>query len=216
MMGVAQRPRPSPVPTWIVFGAFGTGHADPLHELIRAARDGDRTAAGCVIDGAREAAPLLLPGVMDAVVIPVPGHAAGTISPLVRAASLAIAQARGWWYAAASLRRRGPVPEAKAGGTRDIGMEASTLEWSPPLSGGRIILVDDVLRTGMSVRVCAEAIRSAGDPREVVAVAIAAVDVPRAPGAVRLIGTGLSAADGALPQGQDAGGTSTSRSSFQA
>lgn len=215
-MGVAQRPRPSPVPTWIVLGAFAAGHADPLHELIRGARDGDRTAAGRVIVGAREAAPLLLPGVTDAVVIPVPGHAVGTASPLVRAASMAIAQARGWWYAAASLRRRGPALEAKAGGARDIGMEATTLDWIPPLRGGRIVLVDDVLRTGLTVRVCAEAIRSAGDPREVVAVAIAAVDVPRAPDAVRLIGTGLRAAEPGPAAGQEAGGTSTSRSSFQA
>jgi predicted amidophosphoribosyltransferase len=199
-----------------VLGTFTARPADPLHDLIRAARDGDRTAAGHIIDGAREAAPRLLPGVTDAVVIPVPSHAVGTASLLVQAAAMAIARARGWWYAPASLRRRGPVPEAKAGGTRDIGMEATTLEWSPPLSGGRIILVDDVLRTGMSVRVCAEAIRSAGDPREVVAVAMAAVDVSRAPGAVRLIGTGLRAADRALARGQDAGDTSTSRSSFQA
>jgi predicted amidophosphoribosyltransferase len=199
-----------------VLGTFTARPADPLHDLIRAARDGDRTAAGHIIDGAREAAPRLLPGVTDAVVIPVPSHAVGTASLLVQAAAMAIARARGWWYAPASLRRRDPVAEAKAGGTRDVAAEAATIDWIAPRQGRRIVLFDDVLRTGMSVRVCAEAIRSAGDPREVVAVAMAAVDVSRAPGAVRLIGTGLRAADRALARGQDAGDTSTSRSSFQA
>jgi predicted amidophosphoribosyltransferase len=193
-MGAASGRGPDPIPTWIVLGTFTARPADPLHDLIRAARDGDRTAAGHIIDGAREAAPRLLPGVTDAVVIPVPSHAVGTASLLVQAAAMAIARARGWWYAPASLRRRDPVAEAKAGGTRDVAAEAATIDWIAPRQGRRIVLFDDVLRTGDTIRVCAHVVRSAGDERDIAAITIAAFDTGTAAALGRAAGLDVAGA----------------------
>jgi hypothetical protein len=161
------------VPVRILLGSFSIGVADELHDLVRAAHEGKPEAVSTVLERVRRAARLVWPHIPEALVVPVPGHMPGPVHPLLRAISAEIATVRGWDQADV-LRRRRPGPEAKAGGDRDPEAEATTLEVRRPTSPAAIVLVDDVVRTGASLRACVGAIRAGGDGRVVVAVVLAA------------------------------------------
>jgi phosphoribosylpyrophosphate synthetase len=162
------------VATAIVLGSFRVARADGLHRLIRAARAGDPSAIGAVVDRLGQTIGSIWPTITDAVVVPVPGHLPASDIPLVQIASSESATRRGWICAEGALHRCHPAPAAKTGPVRDHRAEIETLVWMAPEHGQTIVLVDDVVRTGTTFRVCAEAIRAAGDRREIVAIALAA------------------------------------------
>lgn len=167
------------VETRIVLGSFPVGSIGGLHDAVRAARTGNLAAVTDVLRRVRVAMPSVWPEVTAAVVVPVPGHLPGPPHPLLVAVCEAIAAVRGWHLATEALRRRTAAPEAKAGRTGDPGGEAATLGWRHPTPGEVIVLVDDVVRTGATIRSCAEAVRLAGDERRVVAIALARADQRR-------------------------------------
>jgi len=162
------------VPIAIVLGSFRVAGASSLHRLIRSARAGDPTAMGTVVDRLAKTIGSTWSTITDGVVVPVPGHLPGSDNPLVEIASSEIATRRGWFCAEGALGRSRPAPAAKTGPIRDRRAEVGTLAWLAPQHGQTIVLVDDVIRTGTTLRVCAEAIRAAGDDRGIVAIALAA------------------------------------------
>jgi predicted amidophosphoribosyltransferase len=179
MSGPVGRSTPIDVPTRIVVGTLSIDAVDGRHALIRAARNGDRAAVDNVLAQVRDAAPLMWAAITDAVVIPVPPHKPEpSHHPLLQAVAREVALARRWHEAPDALRRVRPAPEGKAGGARAPVSEARTLEWRRPHLGRVIVLVDDVVRTGATLRACASAIRRHGDRRQVVAIVLAATDAP--------------------------------------
>jgi predicted amidophosphoribosyltransferase len=168
---------PSPasaVTTRILLGTFAAGHADPLHLLIRAARAGDRVAVSEVIDRVRVVAWAAWPGIQSAVVVAVPGHRAGPANRLNLEVASELGLIRRWNHAPGALRRWRRAPEAKFGGARDAMAEATTMEWVSADGGEAIILVDDVIRTGLTLQACAATVRASGDRRRIVGLAVAA------------------------------------------
>lgn len=164
---------PSPA-TRVLLGTFAADHVDPLHLLIRAARAGDRVAVSEVIDRVRGAAWTAWPEIESAVLVAVPGHRAGPPNRLNLEVASELALIRHWNHAPGTLRRTRRAPEAKAGGPRDAMADATTMEWVSAREDEAIILVDDVVRTGLTLQSCATSIRAAGDHRRLVALALAA------------------------------------------
>lgn len=86
----------------------------------------------------------------------------------------ALSEARGWRYAEFVRRTRCPAPQTRvAPSYRAVNVSASFAAEDVDLSGVRIVLVDDVLTSGATLRGCVRALRDAG-AREV-AIAVAAV-----------------------------------------
>ena len=171
---------PSPwvdVPTVVLLGSFVLGTTDPLHDLIRAARMGDPKAMLKITGKIRRASRRVWPGITDAILVPVPRHMPGPAHELVRAACEEIAVARGWPVATDAVMRTRSAPEGKTGAARDPEAEATTLTWVASTPGSAIVLVDDVVRTGSTIRACAMAVRASGDQRRVLAIALARVKV---------------------------------------
>lgn len=174
MSDVDHGPNPAAVATRILLGTFSADLADPLHALVRAARAGDPTALSDVIDRIRLVAWTAWPEIVSAVIVAVPGHRPGPANRLLLEVADELAVIRGWNHVRDALRRCRPAAEAKAGDPRDASADATTLEWVPARGGAAIILLDDVVRTGTTLRACAESIRVAGDRRRLVALAVAA------------------------------------------
>lgn len=167
-------PNPAAVATRVLLGTFSADFADPLHALVRAARAGDRTALSEVVDRIRLVAWTIWPEIESAVIVGVPGHRPGPTNRLILEVAGELAVIRGWTHVRNRLRRCRSATEAKVGGPRDASADATTLEWVPAPGGAAIILLDDVVRTGTTLRACAASIRVAGDRRRLVALAVAA------------------------------------------
>ena len=162
------------VPTAALLGTFSAHHDDPLHRLIRAARAGDRAAISEVIERVRVAAWTVWPEIKSAVVAAVPGHLPEPANRLNLEVASELALIRHWHHAPGTLRRWHRAPEAKAGGPRDVKADAATMQWVSAGDDEAIVLVDDVVRTGLTLQSCATSIRSAGDHRQIVGLCIAA------------------------------------------
>jgi predicted amidophosphoribosyltransferase len=162
----------------VLLGSFAADREDPLHRLVRAARAGDPAATSSIlaaVDAA--AASQALPMLADPAVVPVPGHAPDSVPPLVEAVARRASRVMGWRYVEGALVRRRGTAEAKLGGPRGLVTEAETLEWLATPHSEVIVLVDDVVRSGMTLAACVHAIRARGDPRDVLALVIAAACV---------------------------------------
>jgi predicted amidophosphoribosyltransferase len=175
MTETERRPVSATVATRVMLGSFSAGRAEPLHELIRAARTGNRAAISEVIELVRPGAWNAWPELRSAIVVAVPGHLPGPANRLLLDIADELAIIRGWHHVHDALRRISPSPEAKAGGPRDPSAVATTIAWeSAPGSEAAIILLDDVLHTGATLRSCAASIRATGDDRQLVALVLAA------------------------------------------
>ena len=136
---------------------------DPGHDLLRAFRSGDPAAAARVEAAARaalDALPDLAPP--GTLAVAVPGHLVGSRNAPCAALLRAIGPSQGWTVAPAGLLTRiADAPEGKRFGPRDAAAEAATLAWDAalePADTGRILLVDDVVASGASLRAAAAAI----------------------------------------------------------
>ncbi|MEM8782991.1 MAG: phosphoribosyltransferase family protein [Planctomycetota bacterium] len=90
----------------------------------------------------------------------------------------ALSQARGWRYAELLRRTRHPPPQTQvAPSYRATNVSASFAAEDVDLTGVRVMLVDDVLTSGATLRGCVRALRGTGV--EQVAVAVAAVADPK-------------------------------------
>jgi predicted amidophosphoribosyltransferase len=156
----------------VLLGEFRVHGHDPLHALMRAARTGEAAAVAEVLDQVRRQAAAVLPAISGGVVVPVPSHLPDTVNPMLDEAAAVLAATQGWTFADGALVRRHPAPEAKVGPARSEASEVASLEWTPP-PGQAIVLLDDVVRSGATFRVCAAAIQASGDARPIAAVALA-------------------------------------------
>jgi hypothetical protein len=136
------------------------------HDLVRRFRAGDAEAFETVLtlvrDGVARDAATIASASDDVVVVPMPGHRAGdgASTVLQRLAESLAAGRPGWRAGAGTLRRVADAPEGKQGGPRDAVAEAATLRWTDVPSGVRLVLLDDVVRSGASL----EAARLAASP----------------------------------------------------
>lgn len=160
------------VPVLILLGSFQRSRPDPLHDLIQSARAGGDRALTNVLQLVRERTSSLPGELGDGAIVPVPGHRPSGVNPLLAAVAREIAEEMSWTYAERALLRRRPAPQAKLAAVREARTEVATLAWHPP-PGRTIVLLDDVLRTGTTMRVCVDAIRWAADPRPITAVVLA-------------------------------------------
>jgi hypothetical protein len=145
----------------IAMGTFTAGDDSSLHALIRGFRAGDkgafRTAFEAVADAlARERAALPERCVLVAVPAHRPGQSRRPIDVLVSE----LATVQGWAAPAEPpLRRIEPVPEAKLGCT-GIADPTRSLHWTPQMYADGVVLIDDVVRSGGTIRSCVRAIQS--------------------------------------------------------
>jgi phosphoribosylpyrophosphate synthetase len=168
---------PVDVPTAVLLGSFELDEPDRFHDLIRTARAGRPGAIEEILGGVRRAITTVWPEIIGAILVPVPRHVPGPAHALIMATCEEIARARAWQIAGDALRRTRPASEGKAGGPRDAESEATTLAWLGSVPGTAIILVDDVVRSGATIRACARAVRATGDQRRLLAVALARVEI---------------------------------------
>jgi hypothetical protein len=126
-----------------------------LHDLARGQRAGRPDAHGAVaalvVRGlAREAPDLDAAG--SATLVPMAGHRTGTASAAAATLAEALVACHPGWVVVPALERLADAPRAMDGGPRDPGAEALTLRW-PAIGGdGPVVLVDDVVHTGASLR----------------------------------------------------------------
>jgi predicted amidophosphoribosyltransferase len=159
------------VPVLILLGSFKRSRPNVLHDLIQSARAGEARALTNVLQLVRERASLLPVELGDGAIVTVPGHQPRGSHPLLATVASDMAERMGWTHAERALLRRQAAPEAKFAAVREERAEVATLAWYPP-PGQTIVLLDDVLRTGTTLRVCVNAIRRA-DPRPITAVVLA-------------------------------------------
>jgi hypothetical protein len=167
------------VPVHVLLGSFD-GDAeppDPVHLAVRRFRAGEPSAVRTVVEIAA-ALPELMAELATgrAVAVAVPGHD-GTISDGMRALDACLREAGG--RAAAGppvLTRHVVVPEAKRRAERDPSAEVASLRWIATEGVGgveRVVLLDDVVASGDTLRACATAMRRDGWSRGVTALVVA-------------------------------------------
>jgi predicted amidophosphoribosyltransferase len=149
----------SGVPVW-----GPVAYEGPARDLVRAlkfrgaARVSDFMAAQIVAN-----AP---PGLLEGTLVPVPLHPRRLRSRGYNQAALIAAAAgdRACLNVAERLARTGPAltQVGRARGERDLGPAGQILAQTPP--PGRVLLVDDVVTTGATLRACAAALHAAGCP----------------------------------------------------
>ncbi|HEY4754397.1 MAG TPA: hypothetical protein VIH37_14030 [Candidatus Limnocylindrales bacterium] len=152
--------------TVVACGHFRRDVVSPGHDLMRRFRAGDDDAFEAVLalvrDGLTRVGAAMASPDDEVLVVPMPGHRAGddATTALQRLAEVLVAGRPGWRAGTRCLRRVADAPEGKQGGPRDAASEAGTLRWSDVLDGARVLLLDDVVRTGASL----EAARLAAPP----------------------------------------------------
>lgn len=187
--------RPSPVPpSWqtaaadaievqALLGTFDPADdADPVHHLVRRFRAGDPEAVARVLAAATEAtaARPRLHGVSCAGVV-VPGHDGGFGESLVRLVRH-LGATHGWSASRTHvLERDASIEAAKLKRARDPEGEAAGIRLrrdAVPASVRTVVLIDDVLASGGTLRACVSALRREGWDGAIVAVVVAAVRQP--------------------------------------
>jgi hypothetical protein len=143
--------------TVIACGSFRRDVESAGHDLVRRLRAGDEAAFQSTLALVRDALTreaVSIPAPDDeTLVVPIPGHRAGDggMNGLQRLAEAVVAERPGWRVGSRSLIRVADAPEGKQGGPRDAGAEAATLRWSDVPDGVRVVLLDDVVRSGASL-----------------------------------------------------------------
>jgi predicted amidophosphoribosyltransferase len=160
------------VPVLILLGSFKRSRPDALHDLMQSARTGEARAVTNVLQLVRERTSLLPAELGHGAIVTVPGHQPSRGNPLLATVAKDMAERMGWTHAERALLRRRAAPEAKLAAVRDERAEVATLVWHPP-PGKTIVLLDDVLRSGTTIRVCVDAIRLTADARPITAVVLA-------------------------------------------